>query len=189
MSREVAVLDANVLYSAVLRDLLIQIAVAGLYQARWSRQIEDEWTRNLLADRPDIPASQVALTRTLMASAVPDALVHGHEALITRIRLPDPDDRHVVAAAVRVRAGVIVTRNLRDFPSSALEPLGLVAEHPDRFLAGLAASEPLKVIAAARSCRARLIRPLVSVEQYLNALRRNELMATAQFLRDHAELL
>ena len=189
MTRPVAVLDANVLYSAVLRNLLMQLAVAGLFQARWSRQIEDEWTRNLMADRPDIVASQVAATRVLMARAVPDALVHGHEALIPRISLPDSDDRHVVAAAVRARAGVIVTRNLRDFPASALEPLGLVAQDPDMFLAGMAAVEPLKVIAGARSCRTRLIRPLVSVEQYLNVLLRHGLTATTEFLRDHAELL
>ncbi len=189
MNRPVAVLDANVLYSAVLRDLLMQLAAAGLFQARWSRQIEDEWTRNLLTNRPDIAASQVAATRALMARAVPDALIHGHEAIIPRIRLPDPHDRHVVAAAVRARAGVIVTRNLRDFPPFVLEPLGLVAQGPDMFLVALAAAEPLKVIAGARSCRTRLTRPPVSTDRYLNVLSRHGLTATAEFLRKHAELL
>jgi hypothetical protein len=185
----VAVLDANVLYPAVLRDLLMQFAVAGLFQARWTDQIEDEWTRNLLADRPDISAAQIAITQTLMARAVPDARVHGHEPLMADILLPDPNDRHVVAAAVRARGGVIVTRNLRDFPASALEPWGLVALHPDLFVMGLAAAEPLKVIASVRSCRIRLIRPPVSVDRYLSVLLRHELIATAGFLRAHAKLL
>jgi PIN domain len=189
MNGPVAVLDANVLYPAVLRDLLMQFAVGGLFQARWTRQIEDEWTRNLLADRPDISATQIAITRTLMARVVPDARVHGHEPLIADILLPDPNDRHVLAAAVRTHASVIVTKNLRDFPPSALEPRGLVALHPDMFVMGLAAADPLKVIASVRSCRTRLVRPPVSIDRYLNILLRHELAATATFLRAHATLL
>jgi hypothetical protein len=73
----VDVLDANVLYPAVLRDLLMQFAVAGVFRARWTRQIEDEWTRKLLADRPDISAAQIAVTQVLMARAIPDARLHG----------------------------------------------------------------------------------------------------------------
>ena len=77
MNGPVDVLDANVLYPAVLRHLLMQFAVAGVFRARWTRQIEDEWTRNLLADRPDISAAQIAVTQVLMARAIPYARVHG----------------------------------------------------------------------------------------------------------------
>jgi hypothetical protein len=191
MNGPVAVLDANVLYPALLRDLLMQFAVAGLFHARWTRQIEieDEWTRNLLADRPDISAAQIAVTQTLMARAVPDARVHGHEPLIADILLPDPGDRQVVAAAVRAHAAVIVTRNLRDFPAPALERRGLVALHPDMVVMGLASAEPLKVIAGVRTCQTRLIRPPVSIDQYLNILLRHELTETVAFLRAHPKRL
>ena len=95
----VALLDANVLYPASLRDLLMQLAFSGLYKARWSAEIDDEWSRNLLAARPDL-AERIDRTRAVMHRAIPDALVTGHAALIPVLSLPDPNDRHVLAAAI-----------------------------------------------------------------------------------------
>ena len=70
----IAVLDANVLYSAPVRDLLLQLAFSGVFQARWSADIENEWTRNLLADRPEL-ATRIPLTQVRMRNAILDALV------------------------------------------------------------------------------------------------------------------
>src|SRR3954464_11109127 len=108
----------DVLYPAPLRGLLMQLAVADLFQARWTDEIHDEWIRNVLSDRPDIRPESQARCRELMNRHVPDCLVVGYETLIPTLVLPDPDDRHVLAAAIHAQAEVIVTFNLRDFPPS-----------------------------------------------------------------------
>ena len=137
-----ALLDANVLYPSLLRDLLIRIAIEGGLRARWSEQILDETFRSLAANRPDISIERLDRTRLLMTAAVSDACVHDYEHLIETLHLPDPDDRHVLAAAVRGGAQVIVTNNLADFPAGVLRYHGLVAEHPDDVLAGCVEREP-----------------------------------------------
>src|SRR5437867_7929871 len=116
MARLVAVLDANVLYPARLRDLLLRLTIAGLFQARWTATILEECFGSLSADRPDLTAEQLDRTRHLMAVAVPDALVEGYEGIIDQLELPDPDDRHVLAAAIAAGADLLVTWNLADFP-------------------------------------------------------------------------
>src|SRR5438105_10513690 len=106
-----AVFDANILYPAPLRDLLIRIAQTGLVRAKWTETIHDEWIRNVLKDNPHLSAERLARTRTLMNEAVRDCLVTGYEDLIASLSLPDPDDRHVLAAAIHAHAEVIVTVN------------------------------------------------------------------------------
>jgi predicted nucleic acid-binding protein len=126
--------DANVLYPSTLRDLLIRIAQAGLVQAKWTDKILDEMFRNLRSNRPDLDATALARTRELMIRAVRDCLVRGYEPLEEALHLPDPNDRHVLAAAIKARAQVIVTRNLKDFPGDALDQWNIEAEHPDEFV-------------------------------------------------------
>ena len=137
MATFTALYDACVLYPAPLRDLLMHLAITDLFRARWTDQIHDEWIRSLLDNRPDLKLEQLERTRTLMNSHVRDCLVTGFEPLIDGLTLPDPDDRHVLAAAIRTRASVIVTFNLDDFPSDVLEPVGLEAQHPDEFVTHL----------------------------------------------------
>ena len=115
-----AVYDANILYPAPLRDLFIRLAQAGLVRARWTEAIHDEWVRNILKDNPALSPDRLARTRALMNEAVRDCLVTGYEDLIESLSLPDPDDRHVLAAAIRADAEVIVTFNLKDFPEGTL---------------------------------------------------------------------
>jgi predicted nucleic acid-binding protein len=114
------VFAACVLYPAPLRDLLMHLAVTDVVRARWTESIHDEWIRSVLADRPDLTREQLERTRSLMNTHVRDALVEGYESLIPGLTLPDPEDRHVLAAAIRAGASVIVTFNLRDFPADAL---------------------------------------------------------------------
>ena len=132
-----AVYDANILYPAPLRDLFIRLAQAGLVRARWTETIHDEWIRNVLKDNPQLSAERLARTRTLMNEAVRDCLVTGYEDLIESLSLPDPDDRHVLAAAIRAGAEVIVTYNLKDFPAETLARFDIEAQHPDDFLVSL----------------------------------------------------
>jgi predicted nucleic acid-binding protein len=130
----VAVFDACVLYPAPLRDLLLRLALTDLFRARWTERIHEEWMRSVLEKRTDLSAEQLQRTRELMDRAVPDCLVTGYEGLIQQLDLPDPNDRHVLAAAIRCQAGVIVTYNLKDFPPSVLEAYGIDVQHPDDFV-------------------------------------------------------
>ena len=130
----IAVYDANILYPAPLRDLFIRLAQAGLVRGRWTETIHDEWVRNVLKDNPHLSSERLARTRTLMNEAVRDSVINGYEDLIDSLTLPDPDDRHVLAAAIHGDAEVIVTFNLKDFPAATLDHFGIEAQHPDAFL-------------------------------------------------------
>jgi predicted nucleic acid-binding protein len=181
-----ALLDANVLYPSLLRDLLIRVAIEGGLRARWSEQILDETFRSLAANRPDLPAERLDRTRLLMNSAVSDARVHDYEHLIETLQLPDPDDRHVLAAAIHGGAQIIVTNNLADFPARQLEPLGIVAEHPDDVLARCFDHDPgmvWKVVGmVARAARL----PVLDEHGVIDRMRATGLPATAARLAEFA---
>lgn len=130
----VVILDANVLFPFRKRDILLRFCHAGLFRARWTDQILDEWTRNLLVAKPGL-ADSIQSQLKAMREAFPEALVTGHEALIAGLELPDPDDRHVLAAAIRCGAQHIITENLTDFPEGALSAFSIEAIGADEFLA------------------------------------------------------
>lgn len=184
-----AVYDACVLYPAPLRDFLMHLALTDLFRAHWTAQIHDEWMRSVLANRTDLRQEQLERTRMLMDENIRDAIVTGHEALIPSLILPDPDDRHVLAAAIRAGADVIVTYNLKDFPDAALAPFGVTAQHPDEFIAHLLDLAPAIVAAAARRQRESLKNPAKSVEEYLDTIARAALPQTVSRLRVMAGLL
>lgn len=121
MGNFTAFLDASVLYPAPLRDLLPELAVSDLHRAKWSNAVHDEWINALLRTRPDLTRERLERTRDLMNAHTRDALVAGYEDMIEVLALPDPDDRHVLAAAIKGRADLIVTANLKDFPADALD--------------------------------------------------------------------
>ncbi len=185
MARPTALLDANVLYPAGLRDLLLRLADRYLYAPLWTADIHAEWMRSLLADRPDIDASVLERTRAVMDGHFPDAVVTGYETLAAGLDLPDPDDRHVLAAAIHGRADVIVTGNLRDFPAERLAPHKIAAHHPDAFIAGLFEADPETALEAVRGHRAALRNPPRPAGDYLAALERLELTRTVSLLRVH----
>ncbi len=184
-----ALYDACVLYPAPLRDLLMQLAVTDIFQARWTDQIHDEWIRRLLEKRPDLRAEDLQKTRALMNRHVRDCLVVGYEGLIPGLSLPDENDRHVLAAAIQCRADLIVTTNLRDFPKSALAPYDVEAIHPDEFIANELDLYESAVCESVKIVRARLKNPPKSVDDYLRTLERQGLVETVARLRDFAALL
>lgn len=92
--------DASVLYSAVLRDVLLQLATVGLFQAKWTNQIHDEWIGSLLKNRPDLKKTQLERTRQMINESVLDCLVTKYESLIDNLDLPDKNDRHVLPQTV-----------------------------------------------------------------------------------------
>src|SRR5262249_17104856 len=184
-----AVYDANILYPAPLRDLFIRVAQAGLVRARWTETIHEEWIRNVLKDNPRRSDEGLARTRTLMNEAVRDCRVTGHKDLIPSLSLPDPDDRHVLAAAIRAGAGVIVTYNLTDFPAEALTRFDIEAQHPDDFPVGLLDLVPGVVCAAVKRQRESLQNPPKTAEELLATLESQGLPQAVARLRQFIDLL
>ena len=180
-----ALLDANVLYPAGLRDLLLRLADRYLYAPLWSANIHAEWMSSLLADRTDIDPGVLERTRTVMDEHFPDAVVTDYQRIAAGLDLPDPDDRHVLAAAIRGGADVIVTANLRDFPASRLAAHAISAQHPDDFISDLFQTHPETVLAAVRGHRAALRNPPRSASDHLTALERLGLDRAASLLRTH----
>ncbi len=117
-----------VLYPAPVRDLIIELAIADLYRAKWTNRIHDEWISSLLRKRPDLDRERLEKTRLLINTSVEDSIVEGYEPLAETLKLPDLDDRHVLAAAIKAQAQIIVTYNLKDFPANVLETFGIEAQ-------------------------------------------------------------
>jgi hypothetical protein len=189
MSQYTALLDANVFYPAPVRDVFLQLATTDIFKAKWSADIHREWIEALLRNEPHRNRAALERTRDLMDNATRDCLVTGYESLIPALSLPDPDDRHVLAAAIIGRCDVIVTQNLKDFPDTALAAFNIEAQHPDDFLCNHLYLAPGAFCSAVRRVRARLLHPPYSVEQYLATLTRQGLVATAGELQSFAELL
>jgi hypothetical protein len=185
----IAIFDACVLYPAPLRDFLLRLSLTDLFRARWTERIHEEWIRSVLAKRPDLSPEQLQRTRELMDRAVPDCLVNGYERFIDQVALPDPDDCHVLAAAIRCQASVIVTYNLKDFPASVLTSYGIDAQHPDEFICHLYDLDPAAVCGAVRQQRQALKNPPKTVRELLDTFLSLELAETIVRLETMEELL
>lgn len=189
MNHYTVLFDANVLYPAPMRDVLLQLAVTDLFRARWTADIHREWMEALLEREPWRDRAALERTRDLVDSAVRDCLVTGYEAFIPSLALPDADDRHVLAAAIVGRCDAIITQNLKDFPADILMPYGIEALHPDEFVSNQLSLAPGLVCSALRKIRTRLKSPAMTSEQYLAVLTRQGLVATVAELEQFAELL
>jgi predicted nucleic acid-binding protein len=177
------VYDACVLYPAGLCDLLVRLAMTDLVRARWSDQILDEVFRNILENEPMRKAASLTRTRELMNVAVRDGLVTGHEALIDSLTLPDPDDRHVLAAAIRCGAQAVVTFNRKDFPARTLAPFGIEVKHPDDFVFDLLDIDEDRVADVVRAQAAALKKPPMTLDELATRLADHGLKRTARRLR------
>jgi predicted nucleic acid-binding protein len=165
------------------------LTLGGLFRARWSDPVHEEWMTAVSKNRPDVTRQQLERTRNLMNLHAEDCLVTGFEDLIEGLELPDPDDRHVLAAAIRSGASVIVTQNLKDFPPNRLDAYGIEAQHPDTFIIHLFDLNPGGVVGAAQNHRASLKNPPKSVEDYLNTLELHGLTQTVAALRGFEAVL
>lgn len=188
-SSTVALYDANVLYSATLRDTLMHLTLSTLVEAKWTAAIQAEWLRHIVQNRPDLERSKLERTQALMNYAVPNALVDGFEVLIETLELPDPADRHVLAAAIHCNAQIIVTANLKDFPRDTLEPFGLEALHPDEFICRLLEINAAAVIAALKLQREAMKYPAMSAETFLQMLEQKGLKSVTGRLKAFAVLM
>jgi predicted nucleic acid-binding protein len=168
VSSLIAVLDANVLIPAAPRDTLLRAAEARLFQLRWSDDILGEVERNLVGHglTSDLDARDLL---NEMRSYFPEALVRGYEPLVTSMSNA-PEDRHVLAAAVRAGAHVIVTENRSDFPQDALAPFGIEAQTIDRFLTELFLGWPARMVRIVQQQADDLNDPPMTIDELLDEL-------------------
>lgn len=126
-------LDACVLVPYRLADLLLWLAESELFQPLWSEEILAEVRRSMVSPKIGVPPAQADRRIGQMRAAFPHASIDHYQALVPGMT-NDDKDRHVLAAAVRGQAALIVTANLKDFPPAALAPYDIEAIHPDDFL-------------------------------------------------------
>jgi predicted nucleic acid-binding protein len=181
----VVLYDANTLYPNALRDLCIRISLSGLVQAKWTQQIIEEMTGALTRNRGIQPAKLARLAE-LVNNSVPDCLVTGYEPLIEGLKLPDPDDRHVLAAAIKAGAQVIVTANLRDFPAAELASYDIEAKSPDDFVLDQISIDPRVVFSCVQEIANSRNAPPMSAEDVLRELERSGLLQSTALLRSPA---
>lgn len=181
----VAVYDACVLYPFHLRNVLMQCAFDGLVEARWTDEIHDEWIRNLAANAPTLPIERLIATRDRMKSVLPDADITDYRHLIPELRLPDPDDRHVLAAAIAGKAAYIVTWNLKGFPAKDLASHGVTSQSPDAFLTDLHAAFPDALISSVKRARHNLRKTMSSVDTFIDGLQQSGLKTFPALLRQN----
>ena len=189
-ARYTALLDACVLFPIAIADALVSLAAAGLYTAKWTTTIEDEWIRSLEAHRPDL-VGRLGYRRDQMRAAVVDWEVPdgAWRALVPGLVLPDPDDAHVLAAAIAGHADCIVTLNLKDFPRERLVPFGIEVLHPDDFIVAQLDLEQLIALEAFKNMRQRRQRPQEAAGEFTQRPERNGLVATAARLKEAAALI
>ena len=183
-----AILDANVLFGIRLTSLLRELAMSGLFRARWSLDIHREWME-AVHTKHGIPMCELDYRRQCMETAIPDGRVDGYEPLVNGLTLPDPNDRHVLAAAIRCNADVIVTFNESDFPPSTLAPFGIHTRHPDLFIRNVDEIDPGTLITAVKNDMAHYKNPSLDVDAYIAGLREAGMPATAEYLNQTRVLL
>jgi hypothetical protein len=178
----VVVYDACVLYPFHLRNLLIQLAVDGLVAARWTDAIHEEWIRSLVG-RGGASRERLLTTRDLMNAVLPEADVRDYKRREGALALPDPNDHHVLAAAIEARASIILTWNLKHFPESETAKYDIVVRDPDRFLTALCGDDAETVAAVVDAARANLRLSEPTAGQYLQALEDQGLKAFVPLIR------
>ena len=175
-----AVLDTNVIYPVIIRDLLFWFAFYELYTPKWSTTIFAEWKDVMI--RKGITIEEVEKRVQRASSAFPDALVSNYESLIALLTLPDQNDRHVLAAAIKSNADVIVTNNLKDFPEKYLNSFGVKAKSADDFLTDIIDLNPEIAIKAFREMVLNRKNPNMDEFEVLESLRKVALFDTANYI-------
>lgn len=178
--RFTVVLDTNVIYPVVIRDLLFWFAHYDLYTIKWSKHIFDEWKS--VMERKGVDPIRIAKRINKANIAFQDALVCNYEPLIKTLTLPDEKDRHVLAAAIKADASLIITHNMKDFPDKELELYGVKAKLPDDFLTDIIDLNTDVAVEAFKEMVQNRKNPEMDEYQVLDSLRKNGLKETADFL-------
>jgi predicted nucleic acid-binding protein len=165
----------------------MRLAVTDSFKARWTDRIHDEWIRNLLKNRPDLTLQQLERTKTLMNSSIIECLVEDYEQLESTLNLPDEDDKHVLAAAIKCGAQAIITFNLKDFPQATLSNYNIEAVGPDEFIQRQINTDKVLVFRVLKTHRMSLRAPPKSSLEYLDSLEKSGLVISANILRNFAD--
>jgi predicted nucleic acid-binding protein len=189
MARFKVILDACVLYPAPIRDYFMWLSLEDIYSAKWTDMIHDEWINALLNDPKNTRSRELLeRTRDLMDKNVREPKVYNFEHLIDSIELPDKDDRHVVAAAIKCNADGIVTFNLKDFPTDTLNAYDIDVLHPDDFLFYQLDMNHLACINALRNQLKNLKNPPVTFDVLMSIFESVQLPQTVSKLREYSQL-
>lgn len=176
--------DANVLYGQWLRDLVMWLGTLALVRPRWTERIEQEWVDNLLEHRPDLNAARVQRTAEIMNQVLPETKVLApHDAPV--LMLPNPDDVHVLQAALAAEATSLLTFNLADFPADGCRRVGIEVLHPDAFLVRLHQAQPEMVQQPLLRLQRQKVRPPLSWQDLAQAFGRAGLAQFSRLLLDH----
>lgn len=178
--RFVCVLDTNVIYPLWIRDLLLWFAHYDLFTPKWSRHIFDEWIS--VMQKKGIPEGEINKRIQIVNDAFPDALVEKYETLIEALTLPDEKDKHVLAAAIKTNANLIVTNNLKHFPKKYLASFGLSAKNADDFLTDIIDLNHETSMRAFREMVLVKRNPPYDEFQVLDFFRNNGLTDTANYI-------
>ena len=182
MKLAIAVLDANVLYPAPLRDFLLNLAEQNCYNPKWTNEIHQEWIKNLLLNRKDLKLKQLTRTVNLMNGAFPFSEVINFTSIIPKLELPDQNDRHILAAGIKSKADYIVTNNLKDFPNSYLKQFDIQSISPDNFVMKLFNENSRKVNEALENQLNSLKNPPMTKSQLKIKLMKNGLTKTMKII-------
>lgn len=191
--RFTALIDACTLVGALQRDMILMLAEANVFRVRWSSRILDEMERALAQKVLKIGDEKArhekaAHLRKKMELAFPEACVSGFEILESSFDdIPDKGDAHVIAAAVRCGASVIVTDNVRHFPESVLGPFDIMVRSPDEFIADALDLDEIDAIEAIRNMRRRFQDPAMSAIKLVETVEARGLRATAELLRGNLD--
>jgi hypothetical protein len=182
-------LDANILYSRLLRELFMELHLRGLIHARWTDDIHDEWIRSVLSDYPDINPTVLKKTRELMNLHAEGSLVTDYQDYIQKLLLPDPNDRHILAAAISGEIPTILTFNINDFPATSLSEFDIEAKHPDVLLFQLFEAHPHDTIKILKYVRNRMKNPLLDQKEFTSRLSKAGLTSFADRLLEFVDQL
>lgn len=193
-NRFTALIDACSLAGALKRNLLLTLAEAEFFRARWSAPILDETERaiaRMIEQKGDPDHREKAgRARVSIEAAFKDAIVDGFDHLLPYgSALPDPADAHVLAAAIKTQASMIVTENLKHFPATALMGFNLEAKSADAFIADTLNLDIGRGVAALNLMRARLKKPELTADALLLRMEADGLVETASMLEPHRDSL
>jgi predicted nucleic acid-binding protein len=189
-NRFTAFVDACTLASVLRRNLLLSLAEAEFFRVRWSSKVLDETEtaiEKIAAGRGFVDSSERAKrARQAMEVAFEEALVTDFDGFLGVCQgLPDPNDEHVIAAALKTQAATIVTENLSDFPAELLSKLGIEVRSADHFIADTVALDLGRAVAAIRQMRLRFKNPAKTASDLLLEMEANGLTETVDILKPH----
>lgn len=178
--RFTCVLDTNMIYPIDIRDLLFWFASYDLFTPKWSKQIFREWEN--VMKRKGIPEEEIKKRLRKAQLAFPDALVDNYEPIVNSLELPDEKDRHVLAAAIKTNANIIVTNNMKDFPKEYLASFGLTAKTADDFITDTIDLNADLALEAFRALVLNRTNPNLDEFEILDRFRKNGLIDSANYL-------